>query len=93
MLLNEIPSMVNQPRDQYYQGTKVLKLQIENLQNLYDSLNDKSFDFEPIIDRATKPALMQFKDFRYYPLIALLFGLFLSSIFVLIRKSFIERLK
>ena len=84
---NESPYVITQPGSDYFKGKKVLTLEIQNLQKIYKNLNDKSFDFNPIIDTAHKPLAVRNNKYKYYPYFAFLLGLFISTIFVLYRHT------
>ena len=73
-------------KELYFQGTKVLNKKIKYLEELVASLNNENFQYNPLLDKATvsiKDPISKFK----YPLIGLIFGIFLSFSIILLRDS------
>jgi hypothetical protein len=73
----------------FYLGSKVLSYQIENINNLIQDLDSKSFDYNLILDSANIGTPIS-KNSIIYILLATIFG-FVSSIFFIYIKMLIKK--
>lgn len=77
-------SILVEPSDIYYNGTKVLAKRIEHLNGLIKKF-ENGLDYNPILDSSYTIGSNK-KNVNYYPIIGLLVGLALSFIIALIRN-------
>ena len=73
------------PNELYYNGVKILQNEIDNLNELIANITDFKLNFNPILDKATKPIIIS-----QSPLIigmaGLIAGFFLSIIYIALRN-------
>ena len=47
--------MINEPKQRYYSGTKVIQNKIDTINKLIAEAKEIKLDFNPILDQASKP--------------------------------------
>jgi LPS O-antigen subunit length determinant protein (WzzB/FepE family) len=77
--------MINEPREEYYKGTKVLQSEIDNLDNLIVEAKNLKLDFNPILDRASNPIAISRSPLKF-GILGFIMGLFLSLIYIMARN-------
>ena len=77
--------IINEPTELYYKGFTVLQIEIENLNKLIAEAKDFKLDFDPILDRASKPIIVSGSSLKYV-ILGFVAGLFLSLIYILFRN-------
>jgi len=78
-------TVVNEPDELFYKGTKVLTQQINYLNKLLNEVKNLTLDYNPILEQASSEMLIS-KSPIIYASIASLLGLFFSLIIVFIRS-------
>jgi capsular polysaccharide biosynthesis protein len=77
--------LVYEPDRIFYKGTKVISEDILYLNNLLNKTRNLTLDYNPILEQASDAVLIS-KSPEIFAFIAFFFGLFLSSIIILIRN-------
>jgi len=76
--------MIYQPKELYYSGTKVIQNEIDTLNKLIAEAKDFKLDFNPILDRASKPMIVSYSSLKF-GILGFAIGLFLSVIYIFLR--------
>jgi capsular polysaccharide biosynthesis protein len=79
------PGLVYEPDRIFYKGTKVISEDILYLNNLLNKTRNLTLDYNPILEQASDAVLISASP-EIFAFIAFFFGLFLSSIIILIRN-------
>lgn len=77
--------MINEPKEMYYSGVKVIQNEIDILSKLIKESKDLKLDFNPILDQASKPIIVSDKPLKF-GILGFIAGLFLSLIYIIIRN-------
>ena len=77
--------MINEPKDLYYRGTKVIQNEIDNTNKIIAEAKDFKLDFNPILDRAYMPIVVSDSPLKF-GILGFIAGLFLSLIYIIIRN-------
>ena len=77
--------MINEPKEMYYSGTKVIQTKIETLNKLIAEAKELKLDFDPILDRASKPISISHSPLKF-GILGFIVGLFLSLVFIIVRN-------
>jgi LPS O-antigen subunit length determinant protein (WzzB/FepE family) len=80
-------SILNEPEELFYKGTKVLSQQILYLTQLLDDSKNLTLDYNPILEQS-KNLILVTKPANFFMAIAFVLGLFLSFVAVFIRSQF-----
>jgi LPS O-antigen subunit length determinant protein (WzzB/FepE family) len=80
--------IVNQQKDLFYKGSKVLKMRIKSLEKVYVNLNLNKFEYNPILDRVGSPQSLPYetKGLYFYILKGVTLGLLLSLMIIFLKK-------
>ena len=82
--------MDKQPKDFYYNGTKVLSMWIKKLKQSIDTINNLDVHWDPVISKSTPPMLKTKSPF-FYSFLGMLLGFSLSSLMILIRAYILQK--
>ena len=82
-------SVVNEPQALFYKGSKVLYLQKSYLEALLKEIDDYTFNYNPILEKASNPMLVT-KSASVFMAITFALGLFFSIIIIFIRLMFVR---
>lgn len=77
--------LINEPKEEYFKGTKVLQSEIDSLNNLIVEAKNLKLDFNPILDRASKPTAISRSPLKF-GILGFITGLFLSLIYIMARN-------
>jgi LPS O-antigen subunit length determinant protein (WzzB/FepE family) len=77
--LSSQSQVVNEPKDLFYKGSKILSQEIINLKKLLIKLKKEEFNFEVIVDKSLKSPVKEMSNSLYFA-IALMLGLSLSLV-------------
>jgi hypothetical protein len=77
--------MINEPKELYYSGTKVIQNEIDTLNKLIAEAKDFKLDFNPILDRASKPIIVSDSSLKF-GILGFIAGLFLSLMYIIVRN-------
>jgi LPS O-antigen subunit length determinant protein (WzzB/FepE family) len=78
----------NQDLSLFSRGTKVLSQEIILINNLYKKLDDNLFDYNHILEKPSKPRIVEPFGTHVYLLLGLTIGFFLSLMIVFIKNIF-----
>ncbi|MDA7564808.1 Wzz/FepE/Etk N-terminal domain-containing protein [Pelagibacteraceae bacterium] len=79
--------MINEPKELYYSGTKVIQNEINILNKLIAEAKDFKLNFNPILDRAYKPIIISVSPLKFV-ILGFFVGLILSMICIFLRDLF-----
>ena len=82
-------SVVNEPQALFYKGSKVLSLQKSYLELLLKEIDNSTFNYNPILERASYPTLVT-KSASIFMTTTFALGLFLSFIAIYIKSMFVR---
>jgi len=77
--------MINEPKEMYYSGTKVIQNEIDNLNKLIAEAKELKLDFDPILDRASMPMVVSGSPLKF-GILGFVAGLFLYLMYVIVRN-------
>lgn len=77
--------MINEPKELYYSGTKVIQNEIDTFDKLIAEAKEFKLDFNPILDQASKPIIVSDSPLKF-GILGFIAGLFLSLIYIIIRN-------
>ena len=77
--------MINEPKELYYSGTKVIQNEVDSLNKLIAEVKEFKLDFNPILDRASKPIIVS-DSYLKFGILGFIAGLFLSIIYIIFRN-------
>ena len=77
--------MINEPKELYYSGVKVIQNEIDNLNNTITEAKKLKLDFNPVLDKASKPINISDSPLKF-GIFGFIVGLFSSLIYIIIRN-------
>lgn len=80
-------SVVYEPDTLFYKGIKVLGETIFYYKKIYMAVDSFQFDYNPILDKASKPEYNIFKSVYLYILLGFIFGVIISLIIIFFRSK------
>lgn len=75
----------NEPKQLYYSGVKVIQNEIDILDKLIVEAKAFKFDFNTILDQASKPIIVSDSPLKF-GILGFIAGLFLSLIYIILRN-------
>ena len=83
--MGEGQNIINEPQSLFYNGSKILTLKINYLNELLNKTKNLTLDYNPILEQASSGSLIS-KSPTFYAVAALFLGLFFSLMIVFIRS-------
>ena len=77
--------MINEPKELYYSGVKVIQNEIDNLNNTIMEAKKLKLDFNPVLDKASKPINISDSPLKF-GILGFIVGLLSSLIYIIIRN-------
>ena len=82
--------MINQPKDLYYKGVRVIESEVNFLNKLIAEAKEFEFNFNPILDQASTPTNISDSPLKF-GILGFVAGLFLTLVYLIIRDILLKK--